>query len=238
MTYWDRMFDRKFSGLALLATGAAGISLGYAFSAVMASWNPLSTFSNDDITSEQQNESEQDLMSEPETPRDLGDGTRHYPPRRTNTPLNFNASAHNQAEYKQVILIRTDLDMVSEASNLLLVIICAAQLRVSATVAKSQATGKIAAQACHASVTAVKKAWKFKDPAYKPWVRAAVTCHSLCTPLLSHHIHSCLQESSSASKVCLAVDSEEELLAVRIRPEKKVIIALALVWLYTSNRCQ
>ena len=33
-----------------------------------------------------------------------------------------------------------------------------------------QGTGKAAAQACHASVSAVKKAWRQKDPAYKAWV--------------------------------------------------------------------
>lgn len=184
MTSWDRIIDRKFSGLALLATGAAGITLGYVISAVTLSWNPPSTFSNDDATSEQQNESEQDLMSEPETPRDVGDGPRHYPTRRTNTPLSFNASANNQAEYKQVILIRTDVEMVSQAPNC-----CLSQLEFSYN-SILQATGKIAAQACHASVTAVKKAWKCKDPAYKPWVSVAAGYYSQSAALLRHHVHS------------------------------------------------
>lgn len=113
MAYLDRLYDRKFSGLALLVTGAAGIGLGWAVTAALSSYAAPEVSSNDDLASEQQNESEMDLVSEPETPRDFGDGPRHLPPRRTTTPLSFNSNAHAQADYKQVIVIRTDLDMVS-----------------------------------------------------------------------------------------------------------------------------
>lgn len=111
MTFLDRLYDRKFSGLSLLATGAIGIGLGWAVTAFLASYHVPVVPAHDDCTSEQQNESEMDLVSEPETPRDFGDGPRHQPPRRTVTPLSFN-NAHAQADYKQVIIIRTDLDMV------------------------------------------------------------------------------------------------------------------------------
>lgn len=120
MACLDKLYDRKFSSLALLATGAAGIGLGWAVTAALSSWNAPEVSVNDDLASEQQNESEMDLVSEPETPRDFVDGPRHLPPRRTTTPLSFSANAHAQADYKQVIIIRTDLDMVSTLSTLLI----------------------------------------------------------------------------------------------------------------------
>lgn len=116
---------------------------------------------NQDQESYQESDYEQDNISEFNTPRS---GFRRTSPRRTNTGINFDSKSHVGAQFKQVILIRTDVNM---------------------------GVGRTAAQSCHAAVVAVKKAWKSKAPSYKAW------------------------ESAGAIKVCLAVESEEALLAFR-----------------------
>ncbi len=156
------LLERKYTGTTLLLTGAAALAMGWAASWFFSPDVPLPPQVQDEAQSQISN-SDQDNFSEPSTPRDVGVSGRR-PPRRTNTSLSYDSTADARAEYKQAILIRTDVDM---------------------------GTGKIAAQACHASVSAVKKAWRSKDPAYKAW------------------------EANKAIKVCLGVDSAEALMIIR-----------------------
>ena len=64
---------------------------------------------NQDQESYQESEYEQDNVSELNTPRS---GFRRTSPRRTNTGLNFDSKSYIGAQFKQVILIRTDIEMV------------------------------------------------------------------------------------------------------------------------------
>ncbi|KAL3131683.1 hypothetical protein ABBQ38_007975 [Trebouxia sp. C0009 RCD-2024] len=156
------------TGTCLLLTGIGAFGLGWLSSVFVpfpygrsssADGSPPS--GNQDQEAYQESEFDQENGSEMNTPRS---SVRRTSPRRTNTGLNFSSRSHLGAQFKQVILIRTDLDM---------------------------GVGRTAAQSCHAAVVAVKKAWKSKSPAYKAW------------------------ESAGAIKVCLAVDNEEVLLAIR-----------------------
>ena len=65
---------------------------------------------NQDQESYQESEFDQDVLSELNTPRS---SFRRTSPRRTNTGISFDSKAHLGAQFKQVIVIRTDLDMVS-----------------------------------------------------------------------------------------------------------------------------
>lgn len=165
--------ERRYTGATLLLTGAGSLILGWAASTFFTSGSSRPSKSQDAAEilphAEPQHKtySDQDMFSEapesePPTPRGVGSGRQ--PPRRTNTALSYNPTEHVKAEYKQAILIRTDVDM---------------------------GTGKVAAQACHASVSAVKKAWRSKNPAYKAW------------------------EANNAIKVCLAVEGEQALMTIR-----------------------
>lgn len=160
--YWS-LLDRKYTGTSLLLTGAAALSAGWVLCWFYKFQDNTPSEDNEEAQSQADTYSEQDGFSEASTPRDVGVSGRK-PPRRTNTQLSYDSMAHSTAAYKQAILIRTDLKM---------------------------GAGKIAAQACHASVSAVKKSWKSKDPAYKAW------------------------ESSSSVKVCLGVNNVKELLTLR-----------------------
>ena len=108
-----RLLERKFSGTTLLLTGAVGLTLGWAASALWqySTAAEVTPTEQDDLESN----AEVEENSEPSTPRSLG-GPPRQTPRRTNTGLNFNAAASATAEYKQAILIRTDLDMVISQS--------------------------------------------------------------------------------------------------------------------------
>ncbi|DBB03096.1 hypothetical protein WJX77_001530 [Trebouxia sp. C0004] len=161
--YWS-LLERKHTGTSLLLTGAAALTAGWTLCYLYQSQDAAPAEDNEEDQSQAETYSEQDSFSEPSTPRDVGISGRR-PPRRTNTSqISFHSAAYSTADYKQAILIRTDLKM---------------------------GTGKIAAQACHASVSAVKKSWRSKDPAYKAW------------------------ESSSSVKICLGVDNVKELLTLR-----------------------
>lgn len=170
--------ERRYTGATLLLTGAGSLILGWAASTFLTSGSSRPSKSQDAAEilphAEPQHKtySDQDMFSEapesePPTPRGVGSGRQ--PPRRTNTALSYNPTEHVKAEYKQAILIRTDVDMVQFKLS------CSCLPRTHSghwcsVMLLLQGTGKVAAQACHASVSAVKKAWRSKNPAYKAWV--------------------------------------------------------------------
>ena len=106
------------TGTCLLLTGIGAFGLGWVSSVFVpfpcatsdspARYErPPST--NQDQDNYQESEFDQDAASELNTPRG---NTRRSSPRRTNTGINFDSKAHVGAQFKQVIIVRTDLDMV------------------------------------------------------------------------------------------------------------------------------
>ena len=165
------------TGTCMLLTGIGAFGLGWVSSMFMS--HPYGTddssppyesppSANQDQESYQESEFDQDVVSELNTPRS---SFRRTSPRRTNTGINFDSRAHLGAQFKQVIVIRTDLDMVNIRAwgccSTKLTACCIASIGL-------QGTGRTAAQSCHAAVVAVKKAWKSKAPAYKAWVRQLI----------------------------------------------------------------
>ncbi len=182
-----RLLGRKYTGTSLLLTGACALGLGWALSRYFNNGAPTGAQGHGE-TQVRSSYFDQDEQSEPNTPRD-GSVSGRRAPRRTNT-LTFDSTASAKAEYKQAILIRTDLDMVR-------VVLLRLQMwhQISCLIESwlSQATGKVAAQACHAAVSAVKKAWRSKDPAYKAWVG-----HCLVLTCQTNSLLACAKNDTSA----------------------------------------
>lgn len=81
-------------------------------------------------------------------------------------------------------------------------------------------------------MSAVKKSWRSKDPAYKAWVGLllqlldqyfSVETATLVNVLLA------MQESSSSVKICLGVDNVKELLTLRDQARDAGKYCLALI---------
>lgn len=105
------------TGTCMLLTGIGAFGLGWLSSVLYPcpyGENNSSPYGsppsgNQDQESYQESEYEQDNVSEFNTPRS---GFRRTSPRRTNTGINFDSKSHIGAQFKQVILIRTDVEMV------------------------------------------------------------------------------------------------------------------------------
>ena len=109
--YWS-LLERKHTGTSLLLTGIAALTAGWTLCCLYQSQDATVPEDIEEDQSQAETYSEQDSFSEPSTPRDVGTSGRR-PPRRTNTgQISFNATAYSTADYKQAILIRTDLKMV------------------------------------------------------------------------------------------------------------------------------
>lgn len=105
------------TGTCMLLTGIGAFGLGWLSSVLYpcpygeTSSSPFEgpPSGNQDQESYQESDFEQDNVSEFNTPRS---GFRRTSPRRTNTGINFDSKSHIGAQFKQVILIRTDVNMV------------------------------------------------------------------------------------------------------------------------------
>lgn len=104
------------TGTCLLLTGIGAFGLGWLSSVFVpfpygnsSSANSSPPSGNQDQEAYQESDYDQENGSELNTPRG---GFRRTSPRRTNTGLNFDSKSHVGAQFKQVILIRTDLEMV------------------------------------------------------------------------------------------------------------------------------
>ncbi len=87
----------------------------------------------------------------------------------------------------------------------------------------SQGRGKIAAQCCHAAVALWKKMWRAKDPELRTWVRPSFGTitdtgqQAMRGSLLAVSLHSqqpvisASQECGGKTKICLQVESEQQL---------------------------
>lgn len=105
------------TGTCMLLTGIGAFGLGWLSSVLYPCpyGEPSSSpyegppSGSQDQESYQESDFEQDNVSEFNTPRS---GFRRTSPRRTNTGINFDSKSHIGAQFKQVILIRTDVEMV------------------------------------------------------------------------------------------------------------------------------
>ena len=107
------------TGTCLLLTGIGAFGLGWLSSVFVPCPYGGSTSSygsppsgNQDQESYQESDYDQDNGSELNTPRS---SFRRTSPRRTNTGINFDSKSHVGAQFKQVILIRTDVEMVRDS---------------------------------------------------------------------------------------------------------------------------
>jgi len=114
--YWS-LLERKHTGTSLLLTGVAALTAGWTLCCLYQLQDATPPEDNEEDQSQAETYSEQDSFSEPSTPRDVGT-SGHRPPRRSNTSqISFNSTAYSTADYKQAILIRTDLKMVFVKSD-------------------------------------------------------------------------------------------------------------------------